>query len=80
MDDATAQEIARLRARIEALERGVDLPSALGREPLPQAALLSDSFLTRAFAVLGHYVVASLLIALPFYVLIFVGVYLLGSA
>ena len=80
MDDATAQEIARLRARIEALERDIDLPSALGREPLPQTALLSDSFLTRAFAVLGHYVVASLLIALPFYVLIFVGVYLLGSA
>ncbi len=51
MDDATAQEIARLRARIEALERDVDLPSALSNDPLPQTALLSDSFLTRAFAV-----------------------------
>ena len=74
MDDVTAQEIARLRARIEALERDIDLPSALGREPRPQTALLSDSFLTRAFAVLGHYVVASLLIAVPTYVLLAIGI------
>ena len=42
--------------------------------------LLSDSFLKRAFAVLGHYLVASLIIAIPFYILIFIGALLLGTS
>ena len=80
MDDVTAQELARLRQRVEALERDIDLPTALdsSRDPLPQTMLLSDSFLKRAFAVLGHYFVASLLIAVPFYILIFVAMLALG--
>ncbi len=80
MDDATAQELARLRQRVEALERDLDLTTTLGggRDPLPQTMLLSDSFLKRAFAVLGHYFVASLVIAVPFYVLIFVVMMALG--
>ena len=77
MDDATAQELARLRQRVESLERGTDL--SLGHDVLPQTMLLSDSFLKRAFAVLGHYFVASLIIAIPFYILIFIGALLLGT-
>ena len=41
-----------------------------GRRYLPSTSLLSDKFLTRAFAVLGHYIVASLIIAVPFYIVI----------
>jgi hypothetical protein len=43
---------------------------------LPNSALFSRSYLTRAFAVWGHYLVAQLLIAIPFYVLFLL---LLGS-
>jgi len=35
--------------------------------------LNSDSFLKRAFAVLGYNTVASLIIAIPFYILLFAG-------
>ncbi|MGE5528184.1 MAG: hypothetical protein ACM3X6_03475 [Patescibacteria group bacterium] len=31
--------------------------------------LMSDKFLTRAFAVLGHYMVAGLIVAAPFYII-----------
>lgn len=37
-----------------------------------RARLVSASFLKRVFAVLGHYLVASLIIAIPFYIVIFV--------
>jgi len=43
---------------------------------LPNSALFSRSYLTRAFAVWGHYLVAQLLIVIPFYVLFLL---LLGS-
>lgn len=50
---------------------------------LPDTKLLSGSFLTRAFAVLGHSIVAQLIITLPLYLLIIliflvVGVSLMG--
>ena len=65
LDQAIA-EIEALKTRIDGLERSMKLRSAL-----PDTALLSDKFLQRAFAVLGHNFVASLLISIPFYVLIF---------
>ena len=37
---------------------------------LPNSGLLSPSYLTRAFAVWGHYLVAQLLLAIPIYLLI----------
>jgi len=37
---------------------------------LPNSALLSPKFLSRAFAVWGHYLVAQLLIAIPVYLLL----------
>ncbi|MCB2204544.1 hypothetical protein KQI65_07335 [bacterium] len=45
---------------------------------IPQTALLSGSFLTRAFAVLGHYLVAALIITIPVYVVIFVAFLIIG--
>lgn len=39
---------------------------------IPQTALLSPSFLTRAFAVLGHYIVAGLIITIPVYIILFI--------
>ena len=65
LDQAIA-EIEALKIRIDSLERSIKLHGAL-----PDTALLSDKFLQRAFAVLGHNFVASLLISIPFYVLIF---------
>ena len=44
--------------------------SASPQVTLPNTALISPSFLSRAFAVWGHYFVAQLLIAIPIYVLI----------
>jgi hypothetical protein len=81
MDDATAQEMARLRRRVEELERHLDLPTVLDadRRPVPDTWLLSESFLKRAFGVLGHYLVASLIIAVPFYLLLFLFALALGG-
>jgi hypothetical protein len=49
----TAQEVIRLQERVIALERRLEASN-----------LHSDSFLNRAFAVWGHFVVAHLIIAL----------------
>lgn len=62
---AARQEIAELRERLAALER----KRSLARD-LPDTRLLSHSFLARAFAVFGHYVVAAALLILPIYALI----------
>jgi hypothetical protein len=59
-------EIETLKTRIDSFERSMNL-----RRTLPNTSLLSDKFLQRAFAVLGHNFVASLLISIPFYVIIF---------
>jgi membrane-bound ClpP family serine protease len=72
-DPAEAQrQIQTLRARVDELERRANLTE------LPHTMLLDPSFLKRAFAVLGHYLVASLLIALPIYLLIFLIMLLFG--
>ena len=57
------EEIVRLQDRIHSLESRTT--------SLPKTMLLDESFLKRAFAVLGHYFVASLIIAIPFYILLF---------
>ena len=51
------------------------LSAKLSQEPafrLPNTALISPSFMSRAFAVWGHYFVAQLIILIPLYVLIFI--------
>jgi hypothetical protein len=45
--------------------------SAVAAARLPNTAIISPSFLTRAFAVWGHYFVAQLIIAVPIYCIIF---------
>lgn len=60
-------------------ERVVSMERRQSMQPdLPQTALLSGSFLTRAFAVLGHYIVASLIIVIPLYILIFIVAIVIG--
>jgi len=61
------QDIEGLKSEINELKSKGDLGSHL-----PRTNLLSDNFLTRAFTVLGHYIVASLIIVLPIYLLIFI--------
>jgi hypothetical protein len=57
------QDIANLVARVQQLEQ-----LAASRPPtdLPNTSLISKNFLTRAFAVWGHYFVSSLLIGIGF--------------
>ncbi|MCB0099514.1 MAG: hypothetical protein KDE46_27460 [Caldilineaceae bacterium] len=62
-------DLERLQQRVQELENRLDA-NPLGRANA-DSWFFSDSFLKRAFAVLGHYFVASLLIALPFYCIIF---------
>ena len=51
------------------------------RESLPNSGILSQKFLTRAFTVYGHMLVAGLLIAIPIYCLfsLLVGLSSLGN-
>ena len=63
-------EIEQLRLRISRLElhaQPASLPTVL-----PDTMLLDDSFLKRAFAVFGHNTVASLIVTLPFYAIVFI--------
>jgi hypothetical protein len=72
--------LSELQSHIKTLEeRVISVERRQSMQPdLPQTALLSGSFLTRAFAVLGHYIVASLIIAIPIYVIIFIVLIMIG--
>ncbi len=69
-----------LDQRIDGLERILrDIKARQDAMPaLPKTNLLSGSFLSRAFAVLGHYIVASLIIVLPIYIVIFIILLVVG--
>lgn len=58
-------EIQILQERLQRLE----VRSAVNC--IPRTDLFHEKFLTRAFAVLGHDIIAGLIIALPFYALAF---------
>ena len=60
-------EIKILHSRIDELEKSHAVPDSL-----PVTNLLSDSFLTCAFAVYGHMLVAGLIIAIPIYLVAFI--------
>ncbi|MGB3543648.1 hypothetical protein [Rubrivirga sp.] len=80
-DPQLSRELAELRQRVADLEAGIGISERIGDlNGVPDSMLFSDSFLRRAFAVLGHYFVASLIVALPFYLLIFLGAALFGTA
>jgi hypothetical protein len=67
-------EINVLKSHLKVLEeRIVSTERRQAQLPvIPQTNLLSGSFLTRAFAVLGHYTVASLIITIPLFIVIFI--------
>lgn len=61
------QEIMNLKNKINYLENHLNY-----QPKLPVTNILSDNFLKRAFAILGHYTVASLIIVIPLYIIIFI--------
>jgi hypothetical protein len=73
-------ELNVLRTQLQTLDqRMASMERRQSQMPaLPQTNLLSGSFLSRAFAVLGHYLVASLIIAIPIYIVIFVIILFVG--
>ena len=80
-DPDTARELADLRRRVADLETNLGVAERLGGySDLPDSMLFSDSFLKRAFAVLGHYVVASLIVMVPIYLVIFLIAALVGAS
>lgn len=58
------EKIKSLKGQISRLENFVKY------NRLPKTNILSDKFLTRAFAILGHSMVANLIIVVPIYILI----------
>jgi len=70
-NDARMQELARevesLRLRVQQLESRYEVAPRM-----PSTSMVSDKFLTRAFAVFGHNFVASLIVSIPFYILFFI--------
>lgn len=67
--------VAYLERRIASLETEV---GALGAR-IPDTQLLSRSFFSRAFAVWGHYLVASITLAIPGYALVFLLILLISG-
>lgn len=67
-------EINVLKTQLQTLdERVVSMERRQSQMPiLPQTNLLSGSFLSRSFAVMGHYLVASLIITIPLSIVIFI--------
>ncbi len=73
------QDLLALRDEIRTLKNRVEkLESTYAVAPrLPQTGLIADSFLRRSFTVWGHSFVASMIIMIPFYIimgmLLFIG-------
>ena len=65
--ESATEEIQSLKMRLNALEQ-----ASGGKTGLPDTKLLSDNFLTRAFAVWGHSLAAGLIVAIPFYIIVFI--------
>jgi hypothetical protein len=75
---ALERRIMYLEGQLTSLSQGLSNASRPSQEAsvrLPNTALLSGSFMSRAFAVWGHFFVAQLLIAIPLYIIFF----LIGS-
>lgn len=68
------RRIMQLEGQVAQLEQQLQAQTAslqAIRESLPNSGILSQKFLTRAFTVYGHVLVAGFLIAIPIYCLIF---------
>jgi len=78
-NDGRIQELARevesLRLRVQQLESSFEVAPHM-----PRTSIISDKFMTRAFAVFGHNFVASLIVSIPFYILFFLIMMTVGSS
>jgi hypothetical protein len=73
--DDLVNQIKALQESLHSLEQKVQYLEANS----PQTWLLSDNFLKRAFAVMGHYLVASLIIGIPFYIIMILLMLMFGG-
>jgi len=72
-------ELKYANEKIENLKGQVNrLENIVRYSKLPKTNILSDKFLTRAFAILGHYAIASLIIFVPIYALLFIIIILIN--
>lgn len=62
-------QIEELNARIESLEHTYQVAPQM-----PKTMVISDSFLKRAFAIWGHNFVGALIIFIPIYALVILGI------
>lgn len=70
---ALTDELARARRDIEDLRLRLERAEINGgTRRVPDTMLLDESFLKRAFAVLGHYMIASIIVIAPIYIVIFI--------
>ena len=72
------EELARSQKQIQALHQRLTMLEQSRTTNTPETMLLSDNFLKRAFAVLGHSMVASLIVSVPFYILLFLMMMAIG--
>ena len=72
---ALQQEVEGLKDKINRLEARYEIAPRL-----PSTNLISDKFLSRSFAVFGHNFVASLIVSIPFYVIMFIIMMTIGYA
>lgn len=72
------QELTKAQKQIQVLHQRLTLLEQGGKGSVPDTMLLNDSFMKRSFAVLGHSMVASLIVMIPFYALMFAIIFALG--
>lgn len=76
MENITEEQ---LKSRIEKLEMEIEvLKRTQARLSLPETNVISHNFLTRAFAIFGHYLVAGFLVSIAFYCIFFAIILALG--
>ena len=75
-----AQELTKAQKQIQVLHQRLTLLEQGGKGSVPDTMLLDDSFIKRCFAVLGHYMVAALVIMIPFYAIMFAIIFAFGIA
>ncbi len=73
-----AQELTKAQKQIQVLHQRLTLLEQGGKGRVPDTMLVSESFMKRCFAVFGHSMVASLIIMIPFYAIMFAIIFALG--
>lgn len=65
-------EIRELKEQVANLEQRLKYLEVNSIKKLPNTSLISSNFLSRAFAVFGHYLVAALIVSIPLYAVAFI--------